>query len=36
MQYTKEFYENNLLGFKDSETYDLENTWAKDDKNRKD
>jgi len=31
MQFTKEFYANNLTGYKDPETYDLENTWAKDD-----
>lgn len=31
MQYTKQFYEDNLKGYKDPETYDLENTWGKDD-----
>jgi len=31
MQFTKKFYEDNLKGYKDAATYDLENTWAKDD-----
>jgi len=28
MQYSQEFYENNLKGYKDAETYDKENKWA--------
>lgn len=31
MQYSQEFYENNLKGYKDPETYDKENKWAEDD-----
>lgn len=31
MQYTKEFYEKNLLEYKDPETYDKLNNWGKDD-----
>ncbi len=31
MQYSQEFYENNLKGYKDAETYDKENKWAEDD-----
>lgn len=31
MQFSKKFYQNNLKGYLDAETYDLENQWAEDD-----